>query len=119
MTELVAVVYMDLGRWVARCPRPGCPSAEAYGPGLTGERFWCRPGDRGELGGCGFRCPAQWPAQMELIEQLLLVRPVAATRNWKPGEPVHDLLAENVMHGILPAGPLLLTDSAMLALPGR
>lgn len=119
MNEPVAVVYMDWGRWVAKCPRPGCGSAEAFGPGLDGQRFWCRPGQDGDLGGCGFRCAAQWPAEIALIEQLLQGRPMPSTRNWKPGETVHDLLHENVLHGILPDGPLRLTDSTMLALPGR
>lgn len=117
MNEVVAVVFMDWGRWLAKCPRPGCTGAEQYGPGLDGARFWCRPGPK--LGGCNFMCEAVWPAEIALIEKLLLPRPVPATRNWKPGESVHDLLAENILNGILPDGPLLLTDSTMLALPGR
>lgn len=111
--EPVAVVRMNWGRWLAECPRPGCASAESYGPGLDGERFTCRV----EAGGCGLRCRAVWPEALETIERLLLARPVPATRNWEPGETVHDLLAENVMHGILPDGPLILTDNGMRALP--
>jgi hypothetical protein len=33
---------------------------------------------------------------------VLMMRPVAATRNWKPGETIDDLLMENAAHGCLP-----------------
>lgn len=110
-TELFAVVYMNHGRWVARCPRPYCTNAEQFGQcqdgtvgGLAEGRFRCRL----EQGGCGLTCHAQWP-DAELIpqvEQLLLARPVPATRNWEPGETLSDLLGENFEHGIVPASTL-------------
>jgi hypothetical protein len=36
------------------------------------------------------------------VERLLTFRPDVTTRNWVPGETLHDLLAENVAHGIGP-----------------
>lgn len=104
MSGLVAVVFMRWGRWIARCPRPGCANAECYGNddagdvgGLAGS-FRCRL----EKGGCGLQCDALWPEHVEDIERLLLARPVPATRNWEPGEDLVGLLAENIQHGIVP-----------------
>jgi hypothetical protein len=97
-----AVVYANWGRWVARCPRPGCPGAEHFGPdaisghvgGLTGIGFRCAH--------CGLVCAADWPPNVDDIMRLLLMRPVPANRNWEPGQTVHDLLAENVEQGCVP-----------------
>lgn len=109
-TDLRAVVFMNQGLWVARCPRPLCTNAERFGRcadgsvgGLTGSSFWCRDVDG--LGGCGLRCPADWPSNIEKIEQMVLCRPVPASRNWEPGETLHDLLAENIGNGIVPLSP--------------
>jgi hypothetical protein len=41
-----------------------------------------------------------WPAEAEVIEAALAIRPEAHTRGWKPGEPVANLLAENAKHGV-------------------
>jgi hypothetical protein len=46
-----------------------------------------------------------WPPNVEDIERLLAQRPVPAARNWAPGEDVHDLLEENLRHGLLPFSP--------------
>ncbi len=107
MDRPVAVVFMSAGTWVARCPRPLCLNAEQFGitgsgqpGGLTGS-FRCRD----EAGGCGLTCEAQWPANVEDIEWLLMQRPVPATRNWLPGEDLSDLFTENVQHGIVPISP--------------
>lgn len=106
-TDLVAIVHMSGGRWVARCPRPFCTNGECFGRcddgttgGLAGDSFRCRP----EYGGCGLVCRAQWPDAdaVPVIEQLVLARPVPATRNWVPGETPSHLLAENFEHGIVP-----------------
>ena len=118
--QLVAVAFVSHGQWVARCPRRGCLNAEGFGPdaagaagGLTGSTFRCRE----EYGGCGLRCAAVWPAQVDLIDQVLRARPVPATRNWQPGEPVVDLVAENLEHGAaLPDG---IADRVLEAMPRR
>jgi hypothetical protein len=105
-TDLVrAVVFMSWGRWVAQCPRPGCPNAEQFGRcddgtpgGLTGTSFRCRT----EYGGCGLVCAVEWPANVEDLEAVLRARPVPATRNWAPGEDPSQLLRENIEHGLIP-----------------
>lgn len=100
---------MNHGRWVARCPRPFCTSAEQFGRcpdgtvgGLHGLYFDCRL----EHGGCGLRCAADWPPNVEDIERLILARPVPGTRNWHPGETLRDLLRENLAHGVIPLDDL-------------
>jgi hypothetical protein len=101
---LVAVAYLNHGRWVADCPRPGCANAEMAGldgkghPGGLGDWFRCRP----EEGGCGLRCEVIWPGNVEDIEALVIPRPLPATRNWNPGQSLHELLAENLEHGVVP-----------------
>lgn len=98
----VAIVHMSAGWWVAICGRLGCMHAEWFGlarngagvGGLTAEYMACPE--------CGWTGPARWPAE-DLrvgVEALLALRPVRATRNWLPGESLHDLLVENAEHGI-------------------
>lgn len=102
MSTLRAVAYVNHGRWIARCPRPFCNSAEHAGKdpttghvgGLTGIGFTCAE--------CALVCAADWPPNVDDIEMLLSLRPVPATRNWEPPETVHDLLAENSTHGVFP-----------------
>lgn len=109
-TDLRAMARVSWGRWVADCPRTGCPNAEHFGRdpgsghvgGLTGSAFRCAL--------CQLHCPAIWPENVDDIVRLLSVRPVPATRNWSPGETLHDLLAENVQHGILPEPTLVVGD---------
>lgn len=114
-----ALVEMNGGRWIARCPRPGCAGAESFGRcddgtagGLTGDSFTCRP----QYGGCGLRCAARWPAQVEDIERLTLARPVPTTRNWVPGETLEQLLAENMAHGLMPVfgEPVAISEGRIL-----
>lgn len=35
------------------------------------------------------------------VERLLMMRPDPSTRNWVPGETLHDLMFENAEHGVL------------------
>lgn len=106
-TDLVAVVHMAMGRWAARCPRPGCANAECFGRcddgsfgGLVDDgTFRCRP----DKGGCGLICRAQWPPNVADLERVLLARPVPTSRNWQPGETVADLVAENIDNGLVPS----------------
>jgi hypothetical protein len=119
--DLVAVVFMDLGRWVARCPTPYCRGAEHHGI----QPWWLGPPVIGGLGLESFAClqschrsyPAKWP-DAELrdgVERLLSLRPDPANRNWLPGETLTDLLAENALHGIgIPA----LEPGGVLAVEG-
>ena len=102
-------MFLSGGLWVAKCPRTGCMNAEKMGlcldgttGGLDGSRFYCRESH----GGCGLTCAADWPPNVHDIEQVVLCRPVPSTRNWLPGEDLHDLLRENLNHGLVPAEAL-------------
>lgn len=81
------------GRWVVPCYV--CSDALKVTPGDSLFHCW----------GCGAEAEILWPANREAIERLLLLRPLAQTRNWFPGETLHDLLEENVTHGIGPKEP--------------
>jgi hypothetical protein len=105
-----AVVFMYAGQWVASCPRPWCANVEKMGRcddgtigGLEGARFECRLSH----GGCGLTCAPEWPADVAELEAVLLARPVPVTRNWRPGEDIRDLLAENVDNGVPPTDQVL------------
>lgn len=104
-----AIAWMYQGQWVAECPRPGCFNVEKSGRcddgttgGLDRKRFYCRI----EYGGCGMACAAAWPYRFSEIEALVRARPVPASRNWRPGEDLLDLLGENLQHGIVPTSAL-------------
>ncbi|MCZ7440808.1 hypothetical protein O7598_31060 [Micromonospora sp. WMMC241] len=120
-TMLQAVARVHWGRWIADCPRPGCVNAEHHGRdavtghvgGLTGGRFRCAH--------CLLVCEVVWPADVDDISRVLASRPVPANRNWAPPETVHDLLVENLVHGILPdadalGGGFQVSGAARLAL---
>lgn len=89
------VAYVSHGRWVADCPTPGCSGAMLL---FFGAGFFC--------GNClnvqtGLKArEVIWPEHREEIERLLLLRPVPQTRSWFPTEPVNNLVAENLEHGI-------------------
>jgi hypothetical protein len=116
-TDLVAVAYLNHGRWVAHCPRPGCTNAEGFGRidggpvgGLTAGCFECRA----DFGGCGLICGVVWPPEIAYIEQLVMCRPAPVTRNWLPGETLHDLLRENLLHGLAPNDELEIGGSTAI-----
>ena len=94
------------GRWVADCPSPFCLSALQ----LTRDQAWftCRECEAvGEI---------VWPSMVDDIEQLLMMRPDETTRNWEPGETLHDLFEQNLEHGVLPWDPYSLTTDATFTL---
>lgn len=88
----VAEAHANWGRWVASCGL--CPSAEQLRPHTP--YFECRE--------CGAVTEIIWPpeAMVAGVERLLMMRPDPSTRNWIPGEALHDLMRENAEHGILP-----------------
>lgn len=79
------------GRWIADCLT--CGSADRFRPGTPD--MTCME--------CGAYQEIVWPAESLVVgvERLLMMRPNPATRNWEPGETLHDLLAENVEHGVI------------------
>ena len=113
MTDYVARAYVNHGRWLADCPHPFCSNAELYGHwydearhahfGLDESVFRCSE--------CGTTAAAEWPSARTEIEQLLSYRPVPATRNWVPGEDIHDLFRENEQFGVSPGNPQRLADA--------
>jgi hypothetical protein len=99
MTELLLTgnqVFANWGAWKVWCPARWCDSAMQVWQGQ--EHTAC--GDCGEP-----ITQLIWPADPEGIETLLAMRPAAKLRNWYPGETLHQLLAENLQHGILPPDP--------------
>lgn len=98
MTALISVSPSTLGRvyagqWIADCPL--CSSASVL---RFGSPAW-------DCQDCGTELEVRWPPEETRrgIERLLSMRPISHTRNWFPGETLHDLLAENVTHAIGPA----------------
>jgi hypothetical protein len=94
-SEARAAAYVNHGRWCVDCPFPGCSSSQYASRG--DHRFFCV--DCGSEGRWVF---VTWPADDEVavIEALLELRPIAETRNWRPGEPVAALAAENEAQGL-------------------
>lgn len=91
---LTAQAYVSHGRWVVDCPH-GCGSAQYASH--SDLRFFCA--DCGNQG-TGEWVTVEWPADRDGIEAELLLRPDPATRNWRPGETVEQLAAENVERGL-------------------
>lgn len=95
LPALAGVAYAEAnwGRWVCRCPSPHCRSALQLHLFEPVFRCW----------ECGTSADVAWPPFAEDVETLLMMRPDPTTRNWLPGEDLHDLLTENAAHGVLPA----------------
>lgn len=85
--------------WEARC---GCCRFGA-------ERLYERFQGTIECRVCGQVTEIIWPseAMVKGIERLLMMRPDPTTRNWRPGETLHDLMFENGAHGIFDNLPSL------------
>ena len=81
------------GRWIVDCPF--CPSAELMNEsGL----FMCQS-CWNINNGRAYHNVAK-PNNRIKVERALLKRPEQENRNWKPGETVAQLLAENIEHGV-------------------
>lgn len=92
--------------------RPGCYVSEAQAAWSAWEARCgaCRYGaerlqrfqSRIECRICGMVTEVMWPSHPMVhgIERLLMMRPDPTTRNWYPGETLHDLVFENGAHGI-------------------
>lgn len=96
MTDLalsgVAYAEANWGRWIARCPSRHCQSALQLSRFQPVFRCW----------ECGIAADVMWPSFAEDVETLLMMRRDPTTRNWLPGEDLHDLLTENLERGVLP-----------------
>ncbi len=89
---------LNWSRWIARCPAPYCRGAATLDYGQV-EVMCAEPW-------CGAAAQVYWPDNIADIELIVAVRPDPTTRNWEPGETIHDLLHDNLLHGIAPPGPL-------------
>lgn len=91
----VTQAYANWSRWVARCGL--CPGAEQLQPCTP--HFKCVE--------CGTVTEVIWPTEDMVVgvERLLMMRPDPSTRNWHPGETLHDLMWENGEHGLLSNPP--------------
>jgi len=85
------VAYVNHGRWVVDCP--DCGNGMYVHPDHL---VWCCNCGNRSAGGMQRR--VQWPAELERIEQVLLLRPTA-NRHWYPHETVADLVAESIANG--------------------
>lgn len=86
--------YVNHGRWVAQCPY--CPSAHCVSK--FDAVFWCVECAMRVNGGAP--CAVVFPAMWADVEAELMKRPMAANRNWYPGETPEGLQSENKAHGI-------------------
>lgn len=86
---------VNWGRWVGDCASPACRSAVWLSTGQPSFVCW----------DCGEPVEVVWPEAPFVagIERLLSMRSEPWTRNWDADESLHDLLAENMRHGVLPA----------------
>ena len=89
-------VYVNHGRWVVDCPN--CNSAQLAS--RSDRRFWCV--DCRNVWVQGKWVMVTWPSAADeaAIESVLDRRPHARNANWRPGESVADLIAENTAHGL-------------------
>jgi hypothetical protein len=94
-----AAAYVNHGRWCVDCPF-GCGSAQYAS--RNDHRFFCI--DCGHNGDHRW-VEVLWPSELEIstIESALSARPDPTTRNWRPGEPIVQLVAENEAHDLPPA----------------
>lgn len=90
---VVALAYVNRGRWVASCPFL-CGGAHI----AEGDAFLC---GLCVNGGSDQPVALVWPepAERREIERLLAPRPQVA-QNWETGETIDDLAVENVQHGM-------------------
>lgn len=93
---MIALVYVNRGRWVVDCPGEECGWAYlAVSP--TGHARYQHRCAGSDNDGCGTMLELVWPtvAEAEQIAEALAARASKANRNWTPTETVDDLLAEN------------------------
>ena len=92
-----AIVYASVNhsRWIVECPTAGCGGAQVASE--TDPRFLCHLCQNAAAGGKWLH--VVWPGIEERaeIERVLLARELD-NRNWRPGETIDFLKAENIAH---------------------
>lgn len=104
---MIALVYVNRGRWVVDCPNEECGWAYLALTDGGAPRYLHVCGGDQTGPGCGTRIELVWPAldEAEQIVETLARRDLVMTRNWVPNESVDQLLIENQRH--LVGGDLL------------
>jgi hypothetical protein len=94
----VAEASANWSRWVVRCGQ--CPNAGQLHPLTRRGRY--DPPPYFACTHCLAITEVIWPSEdmVKGVERLLMMRPDPSTRNWVPGETLHDLIFENGAHGI-------------------
>ena len=87
---------IDAGRWIVECP--DCHDAQFIWPAEPAPIFMCVTCFNVAVGG-DWRLVAV-PPNRAALERLLLFRPLPHNRNWRAGETVDTLRAENIAHGV-------------------
>jgi len=95
--------FVNMGRWIADCPRQHCTNAEKLNLGQTTLR----------CSNCLQVATVEWPKDVVEITAVLERRPVPQTRNWAPaghwqavatqfpdGQTARDLADENRQFGV-------------------
>lgn len=90
MQVLRVAAYVNVGRWVADCPRPYCGNAEELRLGQ--QVFECTVPE------CRLVAMVWWHRDAEAVWRELLRRPMPATRNWAPAQH-RQAIACHVPHG--------------------
>ncbi|MCU4184032.1 hypothetical protein K6U06_06645 [Acidiferrimicrobium sp. IK] len=92
--EMTAAAYVNHGRWMVDCPH-GCGSAQYASH--ADRRMFCV---ECSSGGTGLWITVSWPspADVAAIEAALSCR-LVPNRNWRPGETVEQLHAQNAFNG--------------------
>ncbi len=94
-----AVAYVDKGNWWARCPSGACCGIEYIDPDVG--LFFCCSCYNVEWGGAPLFVDFPDVTTRTEIERLLLARPNHINRNWRPGDSLTDIEADNIAHGVM------------------
>ena len=90
--------YLEHGRWIVACSADDCRAV------LFADRSVCECNDESVCDHlsipCGAPIIAVFPDDREDIDRLVGRRPRRLNRNWKEGETVEALKAENLLHGV-------------------
>jgi len=87
--------YINQNRWVATCECGGCEVVDPDDP-----VFFCLNPLCLNMSNKHYPRPVKFPKNREAIEDALLVRPEADTRNWYAYETVEQLEKQNTAHGL-------------------
>ena len=97
--------YYNHGRWVVDCSADDCRGALRVPVGRFSSMVMvCNCRDESvcdhQSVPCGHVFEVELPSDRIEIERLAGLRPRRAQRNWRPGETVADMQAENLLHGV-------------------